>query len=426
MLSRSTILSAMQFSTVNGVAPFNTGSDSRYTFTYQFAGTSEPVDFNEVTSTDYSGWSNWAAAEKAQFREALALIETFLNVEFVEVTGSSDPDINVGRVSIPGSTIGVGGYSYSYTTYPDTHMTRYDAMVVFDKTWNLTDAMDLYLHEMGHALTLKHPFSGSDTLPGAYDNDQWTVMSYTTNGVTNVPTTAMMAFDVLALQDRWGAADYNTGDTTYTGPRNDTFDLVWDSGGTDTFDASDNDQAVVIELRQAVFSQFTGRDDVVIAFDAVIENAIGSRYNDSLRGNGSANSLSGGNGADRLIGLGGHDSLDGGNSNDTLIGGGGADTLNGGFGRDLLFGQAGNDWLTGGADRDVFLFDAMGGNDRILDYEAGTDVIRMRGLGLVDAEDAMTHATQVGSWVVFDFGADGHIRVANSILAEVADGLTIV
>ena len=51
-----------------------------------------------------------------------------------------------------------------------------------------------------------------------------------------------------------------------------------------------------------------------------IENLLGSSNNDTLEGNGAANTLEGGTGADELIGR---------NGNDTLEGGAGADTLSG-------------------------------------------------------------------------------------------------
>ena len=62
-----------------------------------------------------------------------------------------------------------------------------------------------------------------------------------------------------------------------------------------------------------------------------IENLLGSRFDDRLVGNNSANVLNGGDGDDTLIGNGG---------NDTLIGGTGADTLNSGNGQDVLVYQS--------------------------------------------------------------------------------------
>lgn len=404
MLSKPQILDAMQFDLPTGIPVIHTSAEPRYVMTYQFAGTSEPGDFNQVTSTNYTGWSDWQEAEKAAFRAALAHIETFLNIDFQEVTGQADPDMNVGRVDIPGSTIGVGGFSYSY--FP-TSISRYDTMVVFDRTYTLTDAMDLYLHEVGHALGLKHPFSGSPTLPTEYDNDKYTVMSYTTNPDTGQTSKAMQLFDLLALQQRWGAADYNTGDNTYTGPRNGPLDCIWDTGGLDLLDASGRTNAVELDLREGAFSRFGTDDDVVIAFDVGIENAAGSGFDDRITGNGLSNLL------------------DGNAGNDVIAGSGGRDMLLGDGGRDRLTGGKGNDTLTGGGKRDTFVFDTGSGRDTITDFQDGVDRILLRGYGFADAAEALGFATETPSGVRFAFTDGTVLNVLGMTLPEIQDEIFV-
>lgn len=65
-----------------------------------------------------------------------------------------------------------------------------------------------------------------------------------------------------------------------------------------------------------------------------IENLIGSKYNDILRGDLASNKLSGGEGDDKLNGRQGDDKLHGENGDDILLGGSGADLLSGGSGTD--------------------------------------------------------------------------------------------
>ena len=65
-----------------------------------------------------------------------------------------------------------------------------------------------------------------------------------------------------------------------------------------------------------------------------VENFLGSRFDDSLRGDDQQNLLSGFGGNDTLLGRGGDDTLLGGQGDDILNGGGGADVLNGGAGND--------------------------------------------------------------------------------------------
>jgi serralysin len=439
MISQSLILPAMEWSLASGITTINARAD-RYVMTYQFAGTSQPNDFTNAFNATYSGWSEWATDEKAAFRAALDLIETFLNISFVEVTGASDPDLNVGRVDLPGSVIGEGGMQYYYS---GSKITSYDAYAVFDKTEDLTQSMNLYLHEMGHALTLKHPFEGSTTLPAEYENNKYTVMSYDANPDNGQDATAMMLFDVLALQDRWGAAAYNADDTIYTGPRNDTIDLIWDSGGIDAFDAKGYKAGVTIDLREAHFSSFANKDDVVIAFGVVIENAYGSNLGDFICGNRTANVIVGRAGDDRLVGAGGPDTLKGAPGDDTLFGGGaqdwlygglgndrmqgrlGNDHLIGGDGRDVLKGQLGNDTLIGGAGADTFDYTQGDGADNVRDFEPGIDKIRLVGFHFADMNEAIGHAVESDTKVKFAFDDGGSLSVLHSTLTDVENALLL-
>lgn len=333
--------------------------DGAYVFEYQYAGTSQPGDMTGASRT-FSGWTNLTAAEEARFEQLLAYVETIANVDFQEITGSSDPTMNVGKVSLPGSTAGIGGYGYSISISGGgaVTMTDYDNFVVYDNTISLASGQDnLILHEIMHALTGKHPFSGDVTLPAEYDSNKYTVLSYTNNPDNGQDSDGLQLFDILAIQERWGAnMSTAAGDDTYTGKRNTTIDTIWDAGGVDMFDASAKTNAVTLSLVEATFSSFDSVDDVAIAYDVVIENAIGGDGNDTILGNNVANILEGGKGRDTISGAEGHDSLLGGSGNDLLEGGIGDDTLNGGSSSDTLQGGAGADTMIGGTGNDMALY----------------------------------------------------------------------
>ncbi len=128
-----------------------------------------------------------------------------------------------------------------------------------------------------------------------------------------------------------------------------------------------------------------------------IENLLGSNHNDTLSGDGNANSFKAGLGNDALRGGGGNDTLNGGGGTDTAdfsdaLGamtlnlsaptvtglGLGTDTLisieNGiaGPGNDIIFGTAGDNVLNGGAGSDQI--SGLGGNDTV-NGEAGNDTL---------------------------------------------------
>ena len=167
----------------------------------------------------------------------------------------------------------------------------------------------LLLHEIGHALGLKHPgnYSGSETgpfLPAEEDNSDYTVMSY--NGTT--PPTAVPLFDIIAIQYRYGPdANVRSGNDTYVFG-NDK--LIWDGGGVDTVSAAGQTQSVTIDLAGGTWNYIGASrgtylshpNQVFIGYHTQIENATGGSGADTLRGNAAANVLFGNAGNDTLWG----------------------------------------------------------------------------------------------------------------------------
>lgn len=419
MLSQDEIITGMQFTGINARNPINLTGDAPYVMTYQFANGAMPPDFWQ----NYFGWSPMSSAEKQAVRDVLAHIETLLNIDFVEVTGQFDPDMNLGKVSLTGSIAGEGGSSYAWDG--SNSITSYDAFAVFDNGIDISSQTSLILHEIGHALGLKHSFSAPEIAP-EYETNKYTVMSYTANPDNGQDSTAMQLFDILALQDIWGAADNETGDTSYTAPRNGTVDSIWDTGGTDTFDLSAASHGVEIDLREGAYSRFgTSHEDVSIAFGTVIENAEGGSGRDLMIGNRSDNEMSGNAGNDIIKGRGSNDTLDGGAGNDILKGGSRSDTLIGGTGNDRLFGQRGNDSMTGGEGADKFVFGVGKDRDVVVDFEDDIDLLILNKFGFADADAALALASQDGDDVIFDFGAGDQLTVLNMTRADLLDDIIV-
>ncbi len=247
-------------------------------------------------------------------------------------------------------------------------------------TWLFVTA----IHELGHALGLKHPHeisNGFAAMPEAWDSLEFSVMSYRsrvgaptnlgyTNGAFDYPQSWMM-LDIAALQAMYGA-DYThrAGNTRYgwdpatgetfvdgigqgrpgegsVGQTNRVFLTIWDGGGTDTYDLSNYASGVLVDLAPGGHSVLSAAQLAVLdardgttargnVFNSLlhqgntaslIENALGGAGADTLRGNGTANRLEGAAGQDRLDGREGPDLLIGGAGTDTLLGGTGHDTF---------------------------------------------------------------------------------------------------
>ena len=149
----------------------------------------------------------------------------------------------------------------------------------------------------------------------------------------------------------WGSS----GDDTLHG--GDGNDELAGGAGADTMDGGagrdllwyhTSDAGVSVDLSTGTGSGGHAEGDTFLG----IERLAGSAYDDTLTGDGAANSLWGGAG------------------DDTLAGGAGDDWLYGQGGADRLDGGAGSDRLTGGAGDDTFVFDAASphGDEIIRDF----------------------------------------------------------
>ncbi len=183
------------------------------------------------------------------------------------------------------------------------------------------------IHEIGHALGLKHTFSTSayntNTLSGVEDSLRYSTMSYTYQDVfgpgTFIFPETFQLYDIAALQAMYGAnTSHNTGDDVYA-IRGDTAYTIWDAGGIDTLDASAYATDSILRLGEGTFSSVDGYDrNIAIAYNVTIENAKGGSGNDTIYGNDAANILTGGLGDDALYGSAGNDTLYGGDGVDSI------------------------------------------------------------------------------------------------------------
>ena len=207
--------------------------------------------------------------------EILQYVYSITGIKFEKVASGKNADIHFANTDLNGTSVtGLTNKIYSYTS-SNNIVIKYtaDAYIYLDDVqWAKengtptaeTRGYETLLHEIGHALGLKHPFETPNKLAKDLDNTNNTVMSYTHKGDYK---TEFQSYDLAALQ--------------------------WIYGG-DGLGGAGNMSVTMTKPAQST----TGADIL-----------IGTKNNDTING------------------LAGNDTIEGGKGNDKLTGGNGKDTF---------------------------------------------------------------------------------------------------
>ncbi|WP_456622694.1 M10 family metallopeptidase C-terminal domain-containing protein, partial [Bradyrhizobium sp. P5_C12] len=388
------------------------------TITYSFP--DSPSDYaNPYSGGDGEpttpGFASAPSQMQAAINYSIGLILGYTNAD-IQYAGTNGADIMVAQSPAANPT--------SYAYYPGNYASGGDVWFGTAYNYSLAALGNYYfttaLHELGHALGLKHSQEtggvANVAVPSAHDDSEYTVMSYRsyvggpltgyTNEAYGYPQT-YMANDILALQTMYGA-NFTTqsGTTVYTwspttgqefingvgqpadnggagGSANRIFETIWDGGGVDTYDLSNYTTNLSINLNPGASSVFSS---VQLANLGSSHYASGNVYNAYLYNNDARSYI---------------DNAIGGSGNDTIIGNAIANTLNGGTGNDTITGGGGNDTIIGGSGTDTAVYSGGQGSYAI-SYNASTQTFT-----LIDQRSGSPDGTDTVTGVEYFRFADG-------------------
>jgi serralysin len=361
------------------------------TLTFSFPASGGVYGKNYGYGENSAQFGHFNNAQQQATREILDLYASVANVHFVEINENLNQHATLRFAESNAPTTAWAYYPTQGQLGGDVWLRH--SLILYDSPVKGNYGYTTLIHEIGHALGLKHPHEAEGyfhAMPGDHDSVEYSVMSYRsyvgasrsayTNSTWSFPQTLMM-YDIAAIQTLYGANyQTNSGDTTYHWDTNSgeffingegqgapignrVFMTLWDGGGHDTYDFSNYGTNLNVDLQPGGWSTISAEQLATLGYQ---HYAHGNIANALLYHNNPASLI------EDVIGGSCDDVIVGNIADNTLTGGGGDDVLDGGFGDDTaLYSGAWSDysWVQN-ADTTWTIVDHRGG------APDGTDILK--------------------------------------------------
>lgn len=300
---------------------------------------------------------------KVTARGALAAWSAVTNVTFVEVADTAAVGMRFFSLSNLNTT--TAGFAWGAGTGSSVGSSMRGDIWINRGLTDSTELRHVLLHEIGHTMGLKHPHE-APIMPSVKDSTQTTIMSYDKDYFSDLRVTYerrgasfqlnpqfdvveedggyahLGIFDIAAIQSIYGKK-LDSNPNTYKFSSGAFTEVIYDGGGSDVIDLSNQSFGSNLNLNAGSFSSiglrtlseaiqakinelpsdvrtalgnkyltdffnsyasyiYLGKDNLSIAFDTVIESAVGSAYADTITGNEANNTITGGAGNDTING----------------------------------------------------------------------------------------------------------------------------
>lgn len=289
------------------------------TVTFSFPTTAPSYTDGSATAEEANGFQPFTEQQQDVVRGILTKLSAQVGLDFTEVADSASSYGMLRFGNNDQTAANSAGYAFLPNSNGESSGDVYISMEYSTDVLPGTYSYGTFVHELGHALGLKHPgnYNAGETTDTAVmdnflgvqdDKTILTIMSYR-ESVQELQADWYAPYDIMTLRYLYGSRDYNSTDSTYilTDADGEKLNSIIDDGGSDTIDITALTSGASLNLNPASISSLgktfgeASIDNLSIGIDTLIENVTGSAFADTITLNSASNHIDAGNGIDTII-----------------------------------------------------------------------------------------------------------------------------